>query len=151
MENTTTLMKYLGVEEITTPKQQNNGTREFAIPFYVKGKRVTLASYQTGYVRIDRNCYTWLAKSFISNMIPQRVIRLYAMCINGLACIEEHSRTDFLGKCPFFSTKVLSLLCNKPTLNPIIFIRSSMIYDLRFIGNCKEDENLKWDLLVYTE
>ena len=31
MENTTTLMKYLGVEEITTPKQQNNGTREFAL------------------------------------------------------------------------------------------------------------------------
>ena len=56
MENTTTLMKYLGVEEITTPKQRNNGTREFAIPFYVRGKRVTLASYQSGYVRIDRNC-----------------------------------------------------------------------------------------------
>ena len=51
-------MKYLGVEEITTPKQQNNGTREFAIPFYVRGKRVTLASYKTGYVRIDRNCHT---------------------------------------------------------------------------------------------
>lgn len=51
-------MKYLGVEEITTPKQRNNGTREFAIPFYVRGKRVTLASYQTGYVRIDRNCYS---------------------------------------------------------------------------------------------
>ena len=49
-------MKYLGVEEVTTPKQQVNGTREFAIPFYVRGKRVTLASYQTGYVRIDRNC-----------------------------------------------------------------------------------------------
>ena len=51
-------MKYLGVEEVTTPKQQVNGTREFAIPFYVRGKRVTLASYQTGYVRIDRNCHT---------------------------------------------------------------------------------------------
>ena len=51
-------MKYLGVEEITTPKQRNNGTREFAIPFYVRGKRVTLASYQSGYVRIDRNCHT---------------------------------------------------------------------------------------------
>ena len=58
MENTTTLMKYLGVEEITTPKQRNNGTREFAIPFYVRGKRVTLASYQSGYVRIDRNCHS---------------------------------------------------------------------------------------------
>lgn len=51
-------MKYLGVEEITTPKQEQNGTREFAIPFYVRGKRVTLASYQSGYVRIDRNCHT---------------------------------------------------------------------------------------------
>ena len=51
-------MKYLGVEEITTPKQRNNGTIEFAIPFYVRGKRVTLASYQTGYVRIDRNCHS---------------------------------------------------------------------------------------------
>ena len=51
-------MKYLGVEEITTPRQQVNGTREFAIPFYVRGKRVTLASYQSGYVRIDRNCHS---------------------------------------------------------------------------------------------
>ena len=58
MENTTTLMKYLGVEEITTPKQQNNGTREFALPYKIRGKRVTLASYQSGYVRIDRNCHS---------------------------------------------------------------------------------------------
>ena len=58
MENTTTLMKYLGVEEITTPKQRNNGTREFALPYRVRGKRVTLASYQSGYVRIDRNCHS---------------------------------------------------------------------------------------------
>ena len=58
MENTTTLMKYLGVEEITTPKQQDNGTREFALPYKIRGKRVTLASYQSGYVRIDRNCHS---------------------------------------------------------------------------------------------
>ena len=51
-------MKYLGVEEITTPKQQNNGTREFALPYKVRGKRVTLASYKSGYVRIDRNCHS---------------------------------------------------------------------------------------------
>ena len=51
-------MKYLGVEEVTTPTQQNNGTREFALPYYVRGKRVTLASYQSGYVRIDRNCHS---------------------------------------------------------------------------------------------
>jgi hypothetical protein len=58
MENTTTLMKYLGVEEITTPRQQVNGTREFALPYKIRGKRVTLASYQSGYVRIDRNCHS---------------------------------------------------------------------------------------------
>ena len=70
MENTTTLMKYLGVEEITTPKQQNNGTREFAIPFYVRGKRVTLASYQTGYVRIDRNCHIKISdKSYLRSTL----------------------------------------------------------------------------------
>ena len=43
-------MKYLGVEEITTLKQRNNGTREFALPYKIRGKRVTLASYQSGYV-----------------------------------------------------------------------------------------------------
>lgn len=58
MENTTTLMKYLGIEEITTPRQQANGTRNFALPYYIRGKQVTIASYQTGYVRIDRNCHS---------------------------------------------------------------------------------------------
>ena len=51
-------MKYLGVEEITTPIQQNNGTREFALPYKIRGKPVTIASYQSGYVRIDRNCHS---------------------------------------------------------------------------------------------
>lgn len=51
-------MEYLGVNEITTSRQRVNGTREFAIPFYVRGKQVTIASYQTGYVRIDRNCHS---------------------------------------------------------------------------------------------
>jgi len=58
MENTTTLMKYLGVEETTTPRQKLNGTRQFTLPYYVGNKKVTIASYQTGYVRIDRNCTT---------------------------------------------------------------------------------------------
>ena len=51
-------MRYLGINEITTPRQQVNGTREFALPYKIRGKRVTLASYQTGYVRIDRNCHS---------------------------------------------------------------------------------------------
>lgn len=51
-------MKYLGVEEITTPRQQVNGTREFVLPFYAGSQLVTIASYQSGYVRIDRNCHT---------------------------------------------------------------------------------------------
>jgi len=58
MENTLTLMNYLGIKEVTTPKQKENGTREFALPFYVRGKIVTIASYKSGYVRIDRNCHT---------------------------------------------------------------------------------------------
>ena len=51
-------MQYLGIKEITTLRQQVNGTREFALPYKVRGKRVTIASYQTGYVRIDRNCHS---------------------------------------------------------------------------------------------
>ena len=58
MENTLTLMNYLGIKEVTTPKQEENGTREFALPFYVRGKIVTIASYKSGYVRIDRNCHS---------------------------------------------------------------------------------------------
>lgn len=57
MENTLTLMNYLGIKEVTTPRQQENSTREFALPFYVRGKIVTIASYKSGYVRIDRNCH----------------------------------------------------------------------------------------------
>jgi len=51
-------MKYLGINEITTPRQRANGTREFVLPFYAGRQLVTIASYQTGYVRIDRNCHS---------------------------------------------------------------------------------------------
>lgn len=58
MENTTTLMKYLGINEITTLRQRANGTREFVLPFYAGRQLVTIASYKSGYVRIDRNCHS---------------------------------------------------------------------------------------------
>jgi len=58
MEKTTTLMKYLGINEITTPRQRANGTREFVLPFYAGRQLVTIASYKSGYVRIDRNCHS---------------------------------------------------------------------------------------------
>ncbi len=51
-------MKYLGINEITTQRQRDNGTREFVLPFYRHGQLVTIASYKTGYVRIDRNCHS---------------------------------------------------------------------------------------------
>ena len=51
-------MKYLGINEITTSRQKANGTRSFEIPFSVRGKRVKLMSYRSGYVRIDRNCHS---------------------------------------------------------------------------------------------
>jgi hypothetical protein len=51
-------MKYLGINEITTPRQRVNGTREFVLPFYAGRQLVTIASYKSGYVRIDRNCHS---------------------------------------------------------------------------------------------
>lgn len=51
-------MKYLGINEITTPRQRANGTREFVLPFYAGRQLVTIASYKSGYVRIDRNCHS---------------------------------------------------------------------------------------------
>ena len=38
-------MKYLGVEEITTPKQQNNGTREFALPYKIINREGELRTW----------------------------------------------------------------------------------------------------------
>jgi beta-lactamase class D len=51
-------MKYLGIKEITTQRQKDNGTREFVLPFYVRGELVTIASYKKGYIRVDRNCHS---------------------------------------------------------------------------------------------
>ena len=51
-------MKYLGINEITTPQQRAHGTREFVLPFYAGSQLVTIASYKSGYVRIDRNCHS---------------------------------------------------------------------------------------------
>ena len=58
MENTITLMKHLGINEITTSRQKANGTRAFEIPFKVRRKPVRFYSYRRGYVRIDRNCHS---------------------------------------------------------------------------------------------
>ena len=58
MENTPTLMKSLGLKEITTSRQKANGTRAFETPFRVRGKLVRFYSYKSGYVRIDRNCHS---------------------------------------------------------------------------------------------
>ena len=58
MENTFTLMKYLGINEITTSRQKANGTRAFEAPFKIRRKPVRFYSYKTGYVRIDRNCHS---------------------------------------------------------------------------------------------
>lgn len=51
-------MKYLGINEVTTPRQRANGTREFVLPFYAGRQLVTIASYKSGYIRTDRNCHT---------------------------------------------------------------------------------------------
>jgi len=51
-------MKSLGINEVTTSRQKDNGTRTFETPFTVRGKRVKFMSYKSGYVRIDRNCHS---------------------------------------------------------------------------------------------
>ena len=46
-------IQLLGIQEVTTKRQKNNGTREFELPIkdsYTK-KKIRVASFKTGYVR----------------------------------------------------------------------------------------------------
>ena len=47
------MLQFLGIQEVTTKRQKNNGTREFELPIkdsYSK-KKIRVASFKTGYVR----------------------------------------------------------------------------------------------------
>jgi|SRR6056300_331413 len=102
MENTITLMNYLGVKETTTPRQQLNGTRQFTLPYYVGNKKVTISSYQTGYVRIDRNCHT-LYQINPTYDVPYKVINSDGVLRTWtsrkrIMIYGENNRIDFIFK-----------------------------------------------------
>jgi len=46
-------IQLLGIQDVTTPRQKKNGTREFELPIKDSwsGKKIRVASFKTGYVR----------------------------------------------------------------------------------------------------
>lgn len=93
-------MKYLGIKEITTQRQRANGTRNFALPYYIRGKQVTITSYKSGYVRIDRNCHATYQVN-PTYKVPYKVIdrdgKLKTRTITKRIMIYgEESRIDFI-------------------------------------------------------
>ena len=46
------MLQFLDIQEVTTERQENNGTREFKLPINDPyGYAIHVASYSTGYVR----------------------------------------------------------------------------------------------------
>ncbi len=55
------LFKLLGVKDVTTDRQKNNGTQMFEIPFdhaHVPGLKLRFAIYSTGYIRNVNGAYS---------------------------------------------------------------------------------------------
>lgn len=55
------LFKLLGVKDVTTNRQKNNGTQMFEIPFdhnHVPGLKLRFAIYSTGYIRNVNGAYS---------------------------------------------------------------------------------------------
>ena len=51
-------MDLLGWKEITTSRQQKNGTRIFELPIKKYGQKIQVGSFKSGYVRRMNGCYT---------------------------------------------------------------------------------------------
>ena len=53
-------MQLLQIEEVTTKRQKNNGTREFELPIKNQygGKKLRVASFESGYVRVQNSGYS---------------------------------------------------------------------------------------------
>ena len=53
-------LQLLGIQEVTTNRQKNNGTREFELPIKDSwsGKKIRVASFKTGYVRNQNSCHS---------------------------------------------------------------------------------------------
>ena len=55
-----TTMELLGIQEVTSKRQKKNGTREFELPIKYAwgGKKIRVASFKSGYVRVQNCGYT---------------------------------------------------------------------------------------------
>jgi len=53
-------LQLLGIQEVTTNRQKNNGTREFELPIKDSwsSKKIRVASFKTGYVRNQNSCHS---------------------------------------------------------------------------------------------
>ena len=51
-------MDLLGIMDITTTRQDKNGTIVWKLPIKKYGKLIEVASFKTGYVRNQNSCYS---------------------------------------------------------------------------------------------
>ena len=53
-------LQLLDIQEVTTNRQKNNGTREFELPIKDSwsSKKIRVASFKTGYVRNQNSCHS---------------------------------------------------------------------------------------------
>ena len=51
-------LQLLGIQEVTTDRQQKNGTRIFKLPIKMYGKYIEVGSFKSGYVRRMNGGYT---------------------------------------------------------------------------------------------
>ena len=51
-------MDLLQMKEITTERQEKNGTRIFELPILKYGSKIQVGSFESGYVRRMNGCYT---------------------------------------------------------------------------------------------
>ena len=54
------MLQFLDIKEVTTKRQEKNGTREFELPIKSEynGNKLRVASFKAGYVRRQNGCYT---------------------------------------------------------------------------------------------
>ena len=54
------MLQFLDIKEVTTKRQEKNGTREFELPIKSQygGEKFRVASFASGYVRRQNGCYT---------------------------------------------------------------------------------------------
>jgi len=51
-------LQLLGIQEVTTKRQEKNGTRIFELPILKYGSKIQVGSFKSGYIRRMNGCYT---------------------------------------------------------------------------------------------